>query len=440
MQTALDPEQELRKRLQTRLAGGELSTTLGASPSNAPIPSAQFAPVDGGSPDPIDQMRPGDPRIPPTIGTPKFLPEAQPRIPPPYQTQSTMPRAGEDGGYTPPDPPPYLPTTPTPIQPNVPVVTPGTGTTGQAADGTRDSRLGIPGGPETRPNTPTIETAASALGTAPSGWDQTKWDDPNHTSTKYVVGRILAKYPPTVQGLQQAFAEIKAQFPGASFNGKDTLSGLPGTAGPVDVLMNASSGGSGWWWGDSGASGGAGGGAGAGAAGAGAAGGGASSLTMPTSPFQQQLRATLLERIAAAQQPVNESDANIADPLSAARDEVSRGTDEERKRLAERLYAQGSLNSGELTQGITQSSERNATGLSQLRAGLISKEYTARRDELQNYMQLAIASGDAEMARQLQLEIANLNAAVQREGIGVGWAEFIAGLNQRTTLAGLNGA
>lgn len=196
----------------------------------------------------------------------------------------------------------------------------------------------------------------------------------------------------------------------------------------------------GWVSNGGGTSGGAGGGGGT-TTSTGAAGGagGAQTLTMPESPFMQQLRAMLMERIAAAQTPVDPNAPQIADPLSAGRDEVSRGQDAERKALAERLYASGDLSSSTLPQQMQQSAERNSTALSQLRAGLISKEYTQKRDELQSYMQLAVASGDAEMARQLQLEIAQLNATIARETLGVNWSEFIAGLNQRTTLAGLTG-
>lgn len=86
-----------------------------------------------------------------------------------------------------------------------------------------------------------------------AGWDQTKWADPSHDTTKYAVGRILAKYPPTTAGMQQAWAEIHALYPNASFDGKDSISGLPGTLGAVDVLAGASNGGSSWWWGDQGA-------------------------------------------------------------------------------------------------------------------------------------------------------------------------------------------
>jgi dihydrodipicolinate synthase/N-acetylneuraminate lyase len=47
-------------------------------------------------------------------------------------------------------------------------------------------------------------------------------------------------------------------------------------------------------------------------------------------------------------------------------------------------------------------------------------------------MQQALASGDAESARQIQLAIANLNAAVQREGYGVTLAMDQANRNANT--------
>lgn len=153
------------------------------------------------------------------------------------------------------------------------------------------------------------------------------------------------------------------------------------------------------------------------------------------------VRAMLMERLKAAGIPVNESDANISQPLAAARDETQRSQQTERTALAERLYAQGggALDSNALTQQIQQSAERNAGGLSQLRAGLISKAYDDKRNELQAYLQMALASGDTESAQLLQAQIAALSAAVQREGLGVNLAEFMANLNQRTTLAGLTG-
>ncbi len=157
-----------------------------------------------------------------------------------------------DQPYTPPDPPPYVPSGPPP--PPVPTTTPGA----------------------------TTSTTSHAL----AGWDEGKWNDPTHNSPKYVVGRILAKYPPTTAGLQQAWNEIHAAFPSATFDGKDSISGIPGTNGAVDVLAGASQGGTGWWWGDQGAAGtDGGGGAAGGAGGSGGPGGNFGSFTGGPDPF-----------------------------------------------------------------------------------------------------------------------------------------------------------
>lgn len=121
----------------------------------------------------------------------------------------------------------------------------------------RDSGAEVPIGDWFTQNAPSPTTQTAPAGaTTPTqalpGWDQTKWSDPNKSDPKYDVGRILAKYPPTTAGLQQAWPEIQALYPGATFDGKDSISGIPGTLGAVDVLQGASQGGTAWWWGDQG--------------------------------------------------------------------------------------------------------------------------------------------------------------------------------------------
>lgn len=155
---------------------------------------------------------------------------------------------------------------------------------------------------------------------------------------------------------------------------------------------------------------------------------------------KDQVRQYLMGQLKSASQPVNPNDPNIAAPLSAARDETARATDQERTALAERLYAQGGgLNSNALTQGIQQSSERNAGSLSNLRASLISNEYNARRTQMTQLLSQALASGNADAAQQIQVQMAALDAALKREGLGTNLAEFGAQLNQNAALAGLNG-
>jgi hypothetical protein len=387
---------------------------------------------------------------------------------------------------------------------------------------------------------PGMETAT------PAGWDPNKWGDEGRQTTKYVVGRILAKYPPTTAGMNQAWAELKDLFPGATFNGKDTISGLPGTQGPVDVLVGAGAGGTGWAWQDTGAE---------------APGGPATAPTPTTTPTPYaplpptqsgtvadaaaylnkinrtlgggdltpeqlaeagrlvgyvdgqpvtgaqlntivaemyrragkplpptttppptttttrpptpptppttttttgtgggpptttgtgpttnptqspdvlaEFRQALLDRLRDINSPLDEDAAHIREPLSAARNEASRVTDQERTALAERLYAQGGLNTNALTQGIQQSSERNAIGLGGLRAQLITREYDARRADLKDLLAQATASGDNASARAIQKELAELEATLRREGIGADLAKYSAYLSQNAVLNGL---
>lgn len=131
-------------------------------------------------------------------------------------------------------------------------------------------------------------------------------------------------------------------------------------------------------------------------------------LAGASSPFQQQLRAILMQRLGQAGQPVNPNDANIAEPYAAANLEASRGQDLLRKMLAERAAATGDT-SGSVTMGTQQGIERMSVGLAGLRAKLIQDEYTKRRDEIQSLLQLAAATGDAEMIRQLEAARIALN-------------------------------
>lgn len=171
---------------------------------------------------------------------------------------------------------------------------------------------------------------------------------------------------------------------------------------------------------------------------------GADTASAATSSFQNPIRDTILQQIAKAQQPVDPNSPEIASTLSAARDEATRASEQERTALAERLYAQGvkgggtgGLDTNALTQQIQQSGERNAQSLSGLRGQLLMNAYNNKHQQLQSLLQTAVQSGDAESARNLQAQIAQLQAAIQRESLGVNLSEFGQQLNQNATLAGL---
>lgn len=135
---------------------------------------------------------------------------------------------------------------------------------------------------------------AQNFGKAPLGWNQQKWEDPNNQDPKYVVGRLLVE----AGGDKAAFAQKIAQaYPGAQFDGKDIVTGIPGL-GPIDVYGGASVGRNTPQWIDENAAAAEGGGAGpAGAAaslsapGAPAVGGGAGTDVTADSTYQKLLKA-----------------------------------------------------------------------------------------------------------------------------------------------------
>ncbi len=167
---------------------------------------------------------------------------------------------------------------------------------------------------------------------------------------------------------------------------------------------------------------------------------GAAGTAAPSSAFNDQVRQMLMAELTKAGQPVDPNSPEIAATMSSASDAGQRASDAERTALAERLYAQGGgLNTNALTQQIQQSGEKQASSLSTLKGQLLMNQYNQKRQQLQQDLQLAVQSGDQDMMRQTQMALANLQAAVQREGLGVNLAEFSGQLNQNAALAGLNG-
>jgi hypothetical protein len=89
-------------------------------------------------------------------------------------------------------------------------------------------------------------TAADTHGTVL--YDPAKWNDANHQTPKYVVGRIMAEAgdmkDPNAR--TAAFEKIAQAYPGATYNGKDKLTMPDG--GIIDVFKGAGSGEYGIQW------------------------------------------------------------------------------------------------------------------------------------------------------------------------------------------------
>ena len=89
-------------------------------------------------------------------------------------------------------------------------------------------------------------TAKAGIPSLGSGWDEGKWNDPNHQSPKYVFGRILQEAAggdgrlQTPQEREQAVSNILKAYPGAKFDGKQKITMPDG--GVIDIFHGADAG------------------------------------------------------------------------------------------------------------------------------------------------------------------------------------------------------
>lgn len=277
---------------------------------------------------------------------------------------------------------------------------------------------------------------------APAGWDQTKWDNPEHTTPKYVVGRLGTAFGDLRdEGNRNAFiAAVQQAYPGTTFNGKDTLT-IPGAAEDgsdlhIDVFRGASVGEYGLQWIDKdiearerAAQQAAAGGwlppAPAAVPGAGGGGGGGfstSSGSLSTSLAPNPNRAAYQARIAELlQTPLTVSADDLALTPEAQAAQLTRQRAEERMRgqLAERAefegYSGGAVDA-EL-QGIRGDLAENEI---RFMADLAMQKMAENREQLMAGISFAQADNNVELEAQLRRELANLDAAIQRESIAAG--------------------
>lgn len=158
-----------------------------------------------------------------------------------------------------------------------------------------------------------------------------------------------------------------------------------------------------------------------------------------SNPFNDQVRTLILNQLQSLSQPFDANSPEVTQPMDAARLEVSRSQDQARKALAERLYATGDLNTDALNQGVQQNIEQGGQALAQLRSQLVSSGLQQRVGQLQNLLSLAVQSGDTNSAQALQLQLAQLQAQLDREQMGIGLGEFTQQQNNLMTELGLAG-
>ncbi len=174
---------------------------------------------------------------------------------------------------------------------------------------------------------------------------------------------------------------------------------------------------------------------GGGGSGGGSGGGGSSSSGTSSSSsgpagsdWQNQIRAMLMQQMQGYAKPVSMDDPGIQGEMAAQERTLERGRQDRRAASAERMAAEG-LNAGGQGSGamdaeIAAGYEDKGAAKTGLQAQLYSRELTARRDKLMQSMQLALQTGDAESARSLQMQMAQMDDQLRRMGLQQSQSQF----------------
>lgn len=249
------------------------------------------------------------------------------------------------------------------------------------------------------------------------GYDQTKLADPNlGTSHKYVGGRILQ----SGGTIDDVLADPK--FAGWQKVSADKIKGPDGGVydltrdlGGANAAQWTKVGGPGWEGVGDGTHERADARAAAAAAQGGAAGGAAGS------DWQNQVRAMLMQQMQGYAKPVSMDDPGIQGEMAAQERTLERGRQDRRAAMAERMAASGQnsggAGSGAMESEIAAGYEDKGAAKTGLQAQLYSRELSARRDKMMQSLQLALQTGDAESARSLQLQMAQMDDEMRRLGL-----------------------
>ncbi len=163
-----------------------------------------------------------------------------------------------------------------------------------------------------------------------------------------------------------------------------------------------------------------GGGGGGGGTGAGGGDGVGGAGTGGTS-FQDQIRAMLLDQLKKAGQPVDLNDPALKAELDTQGNALEQTRRDRRGAAAERAAMQGLLSggqsSGAFDSEVASGFEDKANNQSAVIANMYGREMQAKRTQMQNLLNMAVQSGDAESARALQLKIAEMDAELKRMGL-----------------------
>lgn len=148
-----------------------------------------------------------------------------------------------------------------------------------------------------------------------------------------------------------------------------------------------------------------------------------------TPAYDDLVRQAIMNAIQQNQQPVSANDPLVAPMLSAIQAQSQRAKEQNQSQLAERLSAQHLLGSGAYDTGIAGYNQGIDEGASNSIAQLMTNVLSQRQQQLQQAIQMGANYLNADQARQLQTELANVNAALAtyqaKSSVGLGTLEAL---------------
>jgi hypothetical protein len=155
--------------------------------------------------------------------------------------------------------------------------------------------------------------------------------------------------------------------------------------------------------------------------------------------MESVLQNRLIELMSRSATP-SESDPEIAAQLQAMRAAGQQSFDRNAADLAERASFSGQSGSGAAEAGRAALRQAQGQGEQQITAGIFKDAANRRIAELQETLKTAGSLLDAKQQRAMQLQIAQLQDATDRYGIGEGGRQFDAGLAEKIREYGLDAA
>lgn len=134
----------------------------------------------------------------------------------------------------------------------------------------------------------------------------------------------------------------------------------------------------------------------------------------PASPVQTAYSEQLLNLMNESSQPVSLADPNLSQQSETYRASRQRGTERQRSALAERAAQTGTSGAGGFDTAVGNLYGDESRDIAGNDAELVRGEMTARRAQMMQALTLAQQTGNADAARQLQTQLALLDASLNQ--------------------------